>query len=217
MWHLENKIVETGLVTAIHPHRDTDSIGRWNLLIHKDNLRKTFTAVQSILDNYNSIVPDDPTVRSTWEHIRRVGNGKQTLADEDSNGDQSYATLSMASLSTILTTEDKLTSVTTTNTSFDLTTMEVTVPSIHLNPPMNYLQAVSGNNPSANEIRLQALVEQVAAEYEALKAVLIASKLNVPHAQPSEAASTTDTNTTSTLTNISLLEARQCQQAEHQA
>ena len=222
MWHLENTIVATGLVTAVHPHRETDTIGRWNLLIHKENLRKTFIAVQSILDNYDSIVPDDPTVRSTWEHVRRVGNGKQAPADEDSNGDQSYATLSMASLSTILTTEDRLTSVTTTNTSFDLTTMEVTVPSVHLNASMEYLHALngppsSGNNLSANEIRLQDLVDQITAKYEALKQVLVANKLQAPHGPTSVTASNTDTNTTSTLTNTSLLDALTNQQAEHQA
>ena len=107
MWHLENKIIETNLVTAVHPHRETDTIGRWNLLIHKDNLTKTFKAIQVILDNYESIVPDDPTVRAKWDHVRRVGNGKTTPADEDSNGDQSYATVSMASLSSNLTTEDQ--------------------------------------------------------------------------------------------------------------
>ena len=82
----------------------------------------------------------------------------------------------MASLSTILTTEDRLTSVTTTNTSFDLTTMEVTVPTNNqTNPPMTYLQAFHGPQTTAitqtaNKIRLQALVDQLTAKYEALKA-----------------------------------------------
>ena len=175
-----------------------------------------------ILGNYESIVPDDPTVRATWEHERRVGNEKHAPADEDSNGDQSYATLSMASLSTILTTEDRLTSVTTTNTSFDLTTMEVNVPSNHPAPNMTCMQATNSihhiprSNLTANEIRLQALVDKVTAEYEALK-LAITEKLNTTHGPLSVTASSTDTNTTSTLTNVSLLEALKAQQAEHQA
>ena len=168
MWHLENKIIETNLVTAVHPHRETDTIGRWNLLIHKDNLRKTFVAVQNILDNYESIVPDDPTVRAKWEYKRRVGNGKTAPADDDSNGDQSYATLSMASLSSILTTEDQSLQVTTTNTSFDLMAMEVAAPNLSSND-FSYLQALNGPPAStttftANELRLQALVDKVTAD-----------------------------------------------------
>ena len=67
MWHMENTIIATNLVPAVHPHRETDTIGRWNLLIHKSNLKKTFIAVQAILDDYESIVPDDPTVQAKWE------------------------------------------------------------------------------------------------------------------------------------------------------
>ena len=220
MWHLENKIIETGLVSAVHPHRETDSIGRWNLLIDKTNLKKTFSAVQSILDNYESIVPDDPTVRAKWSFPRRVGNGKLAPAEDDSNGDQSYATLSMASLSSILTNEDHLVAVTTTNTSFDLTTMEVTVPVAASAATMNYLQAVNGVSmsnvsPTVNEIRLQALVEKVTADYEALKAVV--SRNQQENILNSTNPSSSDTLTTSTLTNESLLESLRIQQLDYQA
>ena len=47
MCHLENSIIETNLVMAVHPHQETDTIGRWNLLIHKENLSKTFKAIQT--------------------------------------------------------------------------------------------------------------------------------------------------------------------------
>ena len=218
MWHLENKIIETNLVTAVHPHRETDSIGRWNLLIHKDNLKKTFAAVQEILDNYESIVPDDPTVRAKWEHKRRVGNGKTAPADVDSNGDQSYATLSMASLSSILTTENQSLVVTTTTTSFDLTTMEVAIPQ----PPttqMNYLQAVNGPQvPTSthNELRLQALVEKLTADYELLKASIQDKSIHSHHPF-SDTDNSTVTNTTSSLTASNLLDALKQQQIEYQA
>jgi hypothetical protein len=36
MWYLQNYFLKTGLVTAVHPHRNIDLKGRWNLLIHKD-------------------------------------------------------------------------------------------------------------------------------------------------------------------------------------
>ena len=219
MWHLENKIIETNLVTAVHPHRETDTIGRWNLLIHKDNLTKTFKAIQVILDNYESIVPDDPTVRAKWDHVRRVGNGKTTPADEDSNGDQSYATVSMASLSSILTTEDQTVAVTTSNTSFDLTTMELVVSTPTMNQPMSYIQALTNppgaiGNPTPNEIRLQALVDKVTADYEMLKAMI---GTNLPEVGPTSiSAISVASNMTSQLTNESLLESLRSQQAEYQ-
>ena len=221
MWHLENKIIETNLVTAVHPHRETDTIGRWNLLIQKDNLKKTFIAVQTILDNYESIVPDDPTVRAKWEHKRRVGNGKTAPAEDDSNGDQSYATLSMASLSSILTTEDQSLVVTTTTTSFDLTTMEVAVPLPLLPGSMNYLQALNGSlapttTPNTNEARLQALVDKLTADYEALKAS-IEGKQSHPQYPVHDADNSTVTNTTSSLTTANLLDALKIQQVEYQA
>ena len=220
MWHLENRIIETNLVTAVHPHRETDTIGRWNLLIHKENLSKTFKAIQIVLDNYESIVPDDPTVRAKWDFERRVGNGKTIPDGDSSNGDQSYATLSMASLSSILTTEDQLATVTTSNTSFDLTAMEVSVPPTSSTTPMNYLQALTNtqhqtSTPSANEQRLQALVEKITAEYAALKLLLTSTTNNLGPSSVT-ASSSIATNTTSQLTNESLLDSLRSQQEEYQ-
>ena len=219
MWHLENSIIATNLVTAVHPHRETDTVGRWNLLIHKSNLAKTFVAVQSILDNYESIVPDDPTVRAKWTVARRVGNGKTAHADEDSSGDLSYATLSMASLSSFLTIDDQSLNVTTTNTSFDLTAMEVAIPDTPLPQPMSYLQALNSQahqQPSltANEMRLQAMIDKVTSEFNALKAIMTVKS---PDPGVTSVAASSDTLTTSTLTNESLLESLHTQQVAYQA
>ena len=61
-----------------------------------------------------------------WKRPHCVKNGEAAPAD-DSNGNQSYALLNKASLSTILTTEDQSLQVKTTNTSFDRAAMEVVV------------------------------------------------------------------------------------------
>jgi hypothetical protein len=51
MWYLKEYFLQKGLVTAVHPHRDTDTKGRWNLLIHKDNYKKGIIDVRDTLDN----------------------------------------------------------------------------------------------------------------------------------------------------------------------
>jgi hypothetical protein len=50
MWYFEEKIKETGLVSSVHPHCQTDESGQWNLLVHKDNMK----AARTMADPANS-------------------------------------------------------------------------------------------------------------------------------------------------------------------
>jgi hypothetical protein len=127
MWYLQEFFLKNGLVTAVHPHRDTDTKGRWNLLIHIDNYKKGIINARDILDNYNTFIPDTTDVRATWSIACYVGNGV-TPDGNSSNGEQTYASLSMASLVSVLTQEDYAMPVTTTNMAIDLTIHEVSVP-----------------------------------------------------------------------------------------
>ena len=84
---------------------------------------------------------------------------------------------------------------------------------------MNYLQALTNtqhqtSTPSANEQRLQALVEKITAEYAALKLLLTSTTNNL--GPSSVTASSIATNTTSQLTNESLLDSLRSQQEEYQ-
>jgi hypothetical protein len=127
MWYLQEFFLKNGLITALHPHRDTDTKGRWNLLIHKDNYKIGTIDARDILDNYDTLVPDTTDVRARWSIPRSVGNGV-TPDGDSSNGKQTYASLSMASLVSVLTQEDYAMPVTTTNTAIDLTLREVSIP-----------------------------------------------------------------------------------------
>jgi hypothetical protein len=128
MWYLQNYFLKTGLVTAVHPHRDTDLKGRWNLLIHKDNYRQGLDDVREVLGNYNTLVPDTTDVQAQWDFPRVAGNG--IVHDgNSSSGDRTYASLSVASLVSVLTQEDFHMVLSTTNTAVDLTHRELTVPS----------------------------------------------------------------------------------------
>jgi hypothetical protein len=136
MWYLQEFFLKNGLITAVHPHRDTDTKGCWNLLIHKDNYKEGILDARDILANYDTLVPDTTDVRATWSIPRSVGNGV-TPDGDSSNGEQTYASLSMASLVSVLTQEDHEMPVTTTNTAIDLTICEVSVPLTNgsTNPP----------------------------------------------------------------------------------
>jgi hypothetical protein len=128
MWYLKEYFLKSGLVLAVHPHRDTATNGRWNLLIHKDNYKKGLVDVNAVLNDYETLVPDSSDIRATWSIPRAAGNG--VVQDGDSSsGEKTYASLSMASLVSVLTQEDYAMPVTITNTSIDLTVREVSVPS----------------------------------------------------------------------------------------
>ena len=185
MFHLEPEILKTGFVTSCQPCRSTDMTGRWNLLIHRDNLFKATAAVQAVIDNYASIFPVTSEV-AKWSYPRLVGSGtKSSPTDKSSEGDNSYAAASITSLNSILTVEDNLVPVTTTNTSFDLSAMEVNPATVNYIPPTNpvrsYADLVNGHyayatptpasavqnviptGPSAAELRLTAQVEALTA------------------------------------------------------
>jgi hypothetical protein len=66
MGYLHNYFLKTGLVTAVHPHEDTNLQGCWNLLIHKDNYRQGLIPAQDMLSNYKRLVPDTTDVHAQW-------------------------------------------------------------------------------------------------------------------------------------------------------
>jgi hypothetical protein len=227
MWYFETTIKATGLVASVHPHRHTDTAGRWNLLVHKDNMKAARTAVQGILDKWETYLPDDPNVRATWGLTRRVGTDRSALGgDISSDGDQTYATASMASLSTILTAEDHDMKVTTTSPNyFDLT---IVVESDNREPAKSYLEAVTSSHtapqPSAKEIQMQLEINRLRSEAESAKAdaanmkaelaslkSMILGKSHDTSADssndtlPSTVVEPTSTTSTSTLTTADLL------------
>jgi hypothetical protein len=223
MWYFETKIKATGLVASVHPHRHTDTAGRWNLLVHKDNMKAARHAVQGILDNWETHLPDDPTVRATWGLTRRAGSDRSALGgDISSDGDQTYATASMASLSTILTAEDHDIKVTTASTNyFDLT---IVVESDKQEPTKTYLEAVTStpaeSQPSAKEIRMQSEIDRLKSEADSAKAeaanmraelaslksmIMEKSRDNQTETMPSTVAEPTSNTSTSTLTTADLL------------
>jgi hypothetical protein len=217
MWYFENKFAETGLIQSVHSHRETDTTGRWNLLVHKDNIKPARQAVQSILDRWEDLVPDEPTVRSTWNIPRRAGNDRPFGEEVSSKGDRTYASASMASLSSILTAEDQDIQVTTSSTNyFDYTTETISIPTSHstTGKPISYLQAAMTSTnqhppppppvahttplgPTANEIRLQA-------EIDALKQI-IAEKLSNTAVLPVSVSEQDTATTTSTMTSVELV------------
>jgi hypothetical protein len=203
MWYLQEEFKKTTLIQDVHPHRDTDSLGRWNLLVTKSNFKQGLAAVQSIVDNYESIVPDDANVRATWAHTRLVGSGEND-GNHNSDGDKTYASLSIASLATYLTQADMSITVTTAISSFDLTSMEVIVPTNTTqvpNPPMTYQQATTGvlNPPvvTSNELLLKAELDRLRAENQQLKS-LVPNNLS---ALPTQAQSSESTVATSLITD----------------
>ena len=210
MFYFENKIIESNLVSSVHAHRDTDSEGRWNLLLHKDNYTRARQVVQDLLADYENIVPNDSSVRSSWEHLRKVGTGHPAGEDISSEGDRTYASASIASLSSYLTTEDQDLQVTTTNTFFDLSTMVVET-STPIPSPSYLSVAQSGiNQPTANEIRLQAELDRLRAELHSLRTMAPVPTVSVPNTNTIplavSTAPTATTTSTSTLSARDLLE-----------
>jgi hypothetical protein len=63
MWYLQNYFLKTGLVTAVHPHRD------------KNNYRQGLIDVRDVLGNYNTLVPDTTDIRAQWNFPQVAGNG----------------------------------------------------------------------------------------------------------------------------------------------
>jgi hypothetical protein len=179
MWYFENEFAATGLILSVHPDRATDTIGRWNLLVNKDNIKAARQTAQAILDNWNDILPNEAAVRSTWSFPCRAGSDRPFGEEVSSEGDRTYASASMASLSSILTAEDQDIRVTASSTNyFNYTTETISIPT-HApasTSPMSYLQAATsiaalqqpGNGvitsnasqgPTANEICLQAKID----------------------------------------------------------
>jgi hypothetical protein len=171
MWYFEGKIKESGLVSSVHPHHHTDTSGRWNLLVHKDNMKAARKAVQEILDAWDVIIPDDPNVRATWGLPRKAGTERSVFGgDVSSDGDQTYATASMASLSTILTAEDHDMKVTASSTNyFDIT---IVVKADKQEAPKLYLQVATASlaapQPTTKEIQMQAEIDRMKQEAAAL-------------------------------------------------
>jgi hypothetical protein len=215
MWYFENKFAETGLIQSVHSHRQTDTTGRWNLLIHKDNIKPARQAVQAILDQWETIIPDEPTVRSKWETPRRAGNDRPFGEEVSSEGDRTYASASMASLSSILTAEDQDIHVTASSTNYfdyTITTISIPTPSPANDPPKSYLQAATpaitqpfptapaapqvSQSPTANETRLQAEIDE-------LKKI-IAEKLSTKETPPVSVTEQDTATTTSTMTSVEL-------------
>jgi hypothetical protein len=170
MWYLQNYFLKTGLVTAVHPHQDTDLKGRWNLLIHKDNNRQGLVNVREVLGNYNTLVPGTTNIRAQWDFPRVAGNEIVHNGDS-SSGDRTYASLSVASLVSVLTQEDFNMVVSTTNTTVDLTHRELTVPStISAAPRPNYnhtsyaqvVQSVNSTLPQPSHIPLHNAQAEIA-------------------------------------------------------
>jgi hypothetical protein len=222
MWYFETKIKATGLVASVHPHQYTDTAGRWNLLVHKYNMKAARNAVQGILDDWETHLPDDPNVRATWGLTRQAGTNQSALGgDISSDGDQTYATASMASLSTILTAEDHDMNRTTASTNyFDLT---IAVESDNREPTKLYLEAVTStpavSQPSAKKIQMQSEINRLKSEADSAKAeaanmkaelaslksmILEKSRDNLNDTLPSTVAEPTSTTSTSTLTTADL-------------
>jgi hypothetical protein len=215
MWYLQEFFLKNGFVTAVHPHRDTDTKGRWNLLIHKDNYKKGIIDARDILSNYDTLVPDTTDVRATWSIPRSIGNGV-TLDGDSSNGEQTYASLSMASLVSVLTQEDYEMPVTTTNTAIDLTIREVSIPLPGVstipstNNPPTYSQVLqssfqpSQTTPTASETAAQLEITRLQNENKRLQSLVDATSSTASattlssFSQPVKYAEST---TTSTITN----------------
>ena len=204
MFYFENKIIESQLVSSVHAHRDADTHGRWNLLLHKDNYNKARQVVEQLLANYENIIPNDSSVRSTWDHPRKVGSGFPTGEDISSEGDRTYASASIASLSSYLTTDDQDLQVTTTNSFFDLSTMVIDTTT--QNPTPSYLSVTQnsiGTTSTANEIRLQAELDRLRAELQMLKSSIqtpvpaVTTTYSVPPTVSTDPATTTTPSTMS--------------------
>jgi hypothetical protein len=216
MWYFENEFASTGLIMSVHPHRATDTTGRWNLLVHKENIKAARQSVQAILDKWDVILPNEAAVRSAWNLPRRAGSDRPFGEEVSSEGDRTYASASMASLSSILTAEDQDIRVTASSTNyFDYTTETISIPTPATSSAatMSYLQAATGTvtqqpgnvatpvtipqGPTANEIRLQAEIDE-------LKKI-IAEKLS-PTVVPAIHVTEQDTaTTTSTMTSAELV------------
>ena len=182
MYHLERHIIATGLVSSVQPTRLTDSVGRWNLLIHRDQLRASTTAVTEIINNYPTLVPPSSEC-AKWTTPRQVGSGHKHTEDLDSEGDNSYASASMASLTSLLTLDDRIVPVTTTSTAFDFSQME-TPPAQPAAAP-TYAQVTQPNPaassaPSENELRLTNQVNDLTTKLVDLTARLESALSSLP-------------------------------------
>ena len=127
MFYLHPQFIETGVISSVQQTRTTDTEGRWNLLVTRSEYKEACFKIQSILDKYEQYV-QIPSDRATWSYPRTVGgkNGaKYSFDDENSNGDDSYGALSLASLASLLTVEDLAVPVTTSTATFDLSAMDV--------------------------------------------------------------------------------------------
>jgi hypothetical protein len=179
MFYFDVKIRELGYIASIHPHRDTDEKGRWNLLLHKDNIVKAKISVQAILDDWDKILPHDDTVRSKWTFPRRAGKDRALGEDTSSNGDQTYTSASIASLSSILTSEDQSIPVTTADAYFDFSYMNEEPTN---NLQKSYLEAAAPKSLPTNGydskiiVALEAELEKTKAEIAELKALLNGTK-----------------------------------------
>jgi hypothetical protein len=119
-----------------------------HLLIHKDNFRQGLVEVRAVLGNYNTLVPNTTDIRAQWDFPRVAGNG--IVHDGDSSsGDRTYASLSVASLVSVMTQEDFNMVV-----AVDLTHRELTVPSTISAAQMtnynhlSYAQVLQSVNPT---------------------------------------------------------------------
>jgi hypothetical protein len=215
MWYLQEYFLKNGLVLAVHPHRDTVTKGRWNLLIHKDNYKKGLVDVNAVLNDYETLVPDSSDIRATWSIPRAAGNG--VVQDGDSSsGEQTYASLSMASLVSVLTQEDYAMPVTITNTSIDLTFREVSVPSSGTSnnpstiPQPTYAQVAQFTTPplpiqqSAPEIAAHHEIARLKAENQRLKSIVEATSsagsLVAPATSVLQSPKLSESTTASTIT-----------------
>jgi hypothetical protein len=110
--------------------------------VHKDNIRAACLSVQSILDKWSNILPDDPTVRSNWSTTCRAGTDPPFGEKVSSEGNRTYTMAKMASLSSILTAEDKDIQVTpSSNNYLDLTFTSISIPNPNAPQVQSYLQA----------------------------------------------------------------------------
>jgi hypothetical protein len=124
MFYIERKIMATALVQSVNHCKSTDTIGRWNVLVSKDNFEDAGEKITNILDNYETIVPDEKGKRATWDQARYVKTGLGLAGD--SEGANSYATAAGKSLTSILTIEEQNDAM-TDPPIFDFTVMEDTV------------------------------------------------------------------------------------------
>ena len=228
MAYLQPDILKTGFITSVQPCRTTDTLGRWNLLINRNDLFAATEAVTTVIANYSSIVPTTPEC-ATWTYPRLVGSStKSSPTDKSSEGDNSYAAASITSLCSILTAEDQHIPVTTTNASFDLSAMEVTPPTGTYAPPTSYANAVqtTPSGPSASETRLSAQVAQLTAQLTEMSTRMntLLAQTTAPllsHLATSETPaltqSTDGTATPSTITTESLYQIQATNQAKTDA